>query len=74
MLMVEIKDDAWDNGADTRLRADDRMPHRRYDATLPDRPLPRLYGLSLLGTFISVTSLPAKLSQIVQKPWPCSHP
>ena len=62
LIVVEIKDDAWDNGADTCLRADDRM-HRRYDVFLI---VLSLACMEPPFVFMSVTSLPAKLSQIVQ--------
>src|SRR5258708_7632743 len=53
VLIAEIKDDAWAHKADLRYSADDHI-RRRYDALLGDCPLPRLWGLSLLGTSLRV--------------------
>jgi hypothetical protein len=53
VLIVEIKDDRWVNGPDKRQRADVRM-HQWYDQLLVDCAIPRLYGLSLLGTSLRV--------------------
>ena len=55
VLIAEIKDDSWVHKADLRYSADDRI-RRRYDAMLGDCPLPRLWGLSLLGTSLRVYS------------------
>ena len=53
VLMAEIKDDRWVNEPDRRRRADTQM-RQRYDQMLPHCPIPRLYGLSLLGTSLRV--------------------
>jgi hypothetical protein len=53
VLIVEIKDDRWANEPDRRQRADTQM-RQRYDQMLPSCPIPRLYGLSLLGTSLRV--------------------
>ncbi|KAN0118110.1 hypothetical protein V8E52_005371 [Russula decolorans] len=53
VLIAEVKDDAWAHKADLRYSADDQI-RRRYDAMLGDCPLPRLWGLSLLGTSLRV--------------------
>ena len=53
VLIAEIKDDAWAHKSDLRYSADDQI-RRRYDAMLGDCPLPRLWGLSLLGTSLRV--------------------
>ncbi|KAM6491925.1 hypothetical protein JOM56_012563 [Amanita muscaria] len=53
VLMAEIKDDGWANEAGLRLKADDQM-RQRYDSMLRNCPLPRLWGLSLLGTSLRV--------------------
>ncbi|CAA7264496.1 unnamed protein product [Cyclocybe aegerita] len=53
VLIAEIKDDAWATRADLRFKADDQIRHR-YDSMLDDCPLPRLWGLSLLGTSLRV--------------------
>ncbi|KAF8232077.1 hypothetical protein L208DRAFT_1436812 [Tricholoma matsutake] len=53
VLIAEIKDDRWANEPDKRQRADFQM-RQRYDQMLPNCPIPRLYGLSLLGTSLRV--------------------
>lgn len=53
VLFAEIKDDAWASRADLRFKADDQM-HQRYESMLFDSPIPRLWGLSLLGTSLRV--------------------
>ena len=53
VLVAEIKDDDWADRADLRAKADDRM-HQWFNAVLPDCRLPRVYGLSLLGTSLRV--------------------
>ncbi|KAK0185048.1 hypothetical protein F5146DRAFT_937904, partial [Armillaria mellea] len=49
VLIAEIKDDGWVGKPDFRLAADEQV-RRRYDSIMPECPLPRLWGLSLLGT------------------------
>jgi len=53
VLFAEIKDERWANEPDKRQRADTQM-RQRYDQMLPKCPIPRLYGLSLLGTSLRV--------------------
>jgi len=53
VLVAEIKDDSWADRADLRAEADDRM-RQWVKAVLPDCRLPRVYGLSLLGTSLRV--------------------
>jgi hypothetical protein len=53
VLIAEIKDDRWVKEPDKRQRADTQM-RQRYDQMLPNCPIPRLYGLSLLGTSLRV--------------------
>jgi hypothetical protein len=53
VLIVEIKDDTWANLPDGREKADTQM-RQRYKQMLHDCPIPRLYGLSLLGTSLRV--------------------
>lgn len=53
VLFAEIKDDRWANEPDKRQRADTQM-RQRYDQMLVNCPIPRLYGLSLLGTSLRV--------------------
>ena len=53
VLFAEIKDDGWAHRAGFRFNADDQI-RRRYDMMLPNCPLPRLWGLSLLGTSLRV--------------------
>lgn len=53
VLMAEIKDDAWATRAEYRFKADDQI-RQRYNFMLHDCPLPRLWGLSLLGTSLRV--------------------
>lgn len=49
VLIAEVKDDSWIDKAELRYRADDQM-RSRYALLLDECPLPRLWGLSLLGT------------------------
>jgi hypothetical protein len=49
VLLVEVKDDSWAEKAKLRYCADDQI-RSRYALMLDDCPLPRLWGLSLLGT------------------------
>ncbi|KAI0280930.1 hypothetical protein BGY98DRAFT_914044 [Russula aff. rugulosa BPL654] len=53
VLIAEIKDDRWANEPDMRQRADTQM-RQRFDQMLPICAIPRLYGLSLLGTSLRV--------------------
>ena len=53
VLFAEIKDDGLAHQAGFRFKADDQI-RRRYDAMFADCPLPRLWGLSLLGTSLRV--------------------
>jgi len=53
VLLAEIKDDAWAIRPELRFKADDQI-RQRYDSMLYDCPLPRLWGLSLLGTSLRV--------------------
>ena len=53
VLIAEIKDDAWATKADQRFKANNQM-RQWYDSMLNDCPLPRLWGLSLLGTSLRV--------------------
>ena len=53
MLIAEIKDNGWATKAEKRFKADEQM-RQRYDSMLQDCPLPRLWGLSLLGTSLRV--------------------
>ncbi len=53
VLLAEVKDDKWVNEPDKRRRADSQM-RLRFDQMLPNCAIPRLYGLSLLGTSLRV--------------------
>jgi len=53
VLLAEIKDDAWTTKSDLRFKADEQM-RQRYDSMLAACRLPRLWGLSLLGTSLRV--------------------
>jgi hypothetical protein len=53
VLIVEIKDDRWVGQPDKRQRADAQM-RQRFDQMLFNSAIPRLYGLSLLGTSLRV--------------------
>ena len=53
MLMAEIKDDGWANKADLRFKANEQM-RQWCNPMVGDCPLPRLWGLSLLGTSLRV--------------------
>jgi len=53
VLIVEIKDDAWVDLPLKRQKADAQIRHR-FEQMLLDCPIPRLYGLSLLGTSLRV--------------------
>ena len=47
--MADIKNDGWASIADYRLEVDEQL-RRRYEIILHTCPLPRFWGLSLLGT------------------------
>ncbi|KAI0251656.1 hypothetical protein BJV78DRAFT_1209695 [Lactifluus subvellereus] len=53
VLFAEIEDDRWANVPDRHHRMDTQM-RQRYDQMLHKCPIPRLYGLSLLGTSLRV--------------------
>ena len=53
VLIVEVKDDSWAQKAELRYRADNQMRHW-YGLMLDDCPTPRLWGLSVLGTYVRV--------------------
>ncbi|GJJ06981.1 hypothetical protein Clacol_001179 [Clathrus columnatus] len=53
VLFAEVKDDAWNTRPDFRLSADEQM-RQRYDTMLSKCLIPRLWGLSLLGTSLRV--------------------
>ena len=53
VLMAEIKDDCWATEAEGRRKADERM-RQGYDSVVGGCALPRLWGLSLLGTSLRV--------------------
>ena len=53
VLIAEIKDDRWANRPDKRQRADAQM-RQKYDQMLAKCAIPRLYGLSLLGTSLRI--------------------
>ncbi|KDR71444.1 hypothetical protein GALMADRAFT_102444 [Galerina marginata CBS 339.88] len=53
LLIADIQDDSWADRANLRLKADAHM-RQYYDAMLADCPIPRLWGLSLLGTSLRV--------------------
>lgn len=53
VLIAEIKDDSWVGNISTRFEADQQL-RRRYEAMFDACPLPRLWGLSLLGTSLRI--------------------
>lgn len=53
VLIADIRDDGWVNRADLRCRADYQI-RRRFDSIYQNCPLPRFWGLSLLGTSLRV--------------------
>ena len=53
VLIAEIKDDAWVDLPFKRQKADAQIRHR-FEQMLHDCSIPRLYGLSLLGTSLRV--------------------
>lgn len=53
VFVVHVKHDSWANTADLRSKADAQMRHR-LNSLLQDCPIPRLWGLSLLGTTLRV--------------------
>ncbi|KAI8989015.1 hypothetical protein BD414DRAFT_322776 [Trametes punicea] len=53
VLIVDVKDDSWAQKAELRYRADKQM-RDWYALMLDECPIPRLWGLSLLGTFMGV--------------------
>ena len=53
VLIADIEDDRWADEPYKRRRADTQM-RQRFDEMLPNCAIPRLYGLSLLGTSLRV--------------------
>jgi hypothetical protein len=53
VLLVDIKDESRAHSARSRLEADHHM-RQLFDSVHAECPLPRLYGLSLLGTSLRV--------------------
>jgi hypothetical protein len=53
VLFVDIKDDSWANEPYRRVLADFQI-RKRYDQLMFNCPIPRLYGLSVLGTSLRV--------------------
>ncbi|KIO24670.1 hypothetical protein M407DRAFT_8800 [Tulasnella calospora MUT 4182] len=53
VLLVEIRDDGWAGKAELHYRAD-KLMRSRYALMLDDCPIPRLWGLSILGTSMRV--------------------
>lgn len=53
VLFVGMRDAGWADRADLRLRADEEM-RKEFDHLMVDCPIPRLYGLSLLGQSLRV--------------------
>ena len=51
-VLIVSMDESWVDRADSRLKADHHM-RRLYDSIV-ECPLPRLYGLSLLGTSLRI--------------------
>ena len=51
--MAEIKDNGWATEAEGQFKADEKMC-QWYNYMLPNCCLPRLWGLSLLGTSLHV--------------------
>jgi hypothetical protein len=49
VLVIGVNNDARVNTADLCIKAEDQM-RQQYNAMLPDCLLPRLWGLSFLGT------------------------
>jgi hypothetical protein len=55
VLIAEIKDhDRWANKPDSKRQRADTQMRQRSDQMLPNCAIPRLYGLSLLGTSFRV--------------------
>jgi hypothetical protein len=55
VLIAAIHDDRWAHEPDKCQRADTQM-RQQYDQMLPNCPIPRLFGLSLLGTSLRIYS------------------
>ncbi|KAI9567858.1 hypothetical protein HD554DRAFT_2039258 [Boletus coccyginus] len=53
VLVAEVKDDRWANEPNKRQKADAQI-RQQYDQMLFNCPIPRLYGLSLLGTSLRI--------------------
>ena len=53
VLLVEVKDNSWAYRAELRYQADKQM-HDWYDLILEVCPMPRLWGLSVLGTSMRI--------------------
>ncbi len=55
VLFLEVKQDSWVQQASSRKKADSQM-RDKFDAMLHDCPIPRLWGISVLGTSMRVYS------------------
>lgn len=53
VFLIGVKDDSWPRNPELRFRADQHI-RDRYALMLNDCPLPRLWGLSVLGTSMRV--------------------
>ena len=67
VLFAEIRDDGWVNRPNKCLRADYQM-HSRCEELLLDCSIPRLYGLSLLGTSLRVYCADTITSEVTPDP------
>lgn len=76
VLIVEVKDDSWAQKAELRFRADKQMRYH-YSLILDECPLPRLWGLSLLGTSMRIycggTQSYEVTPEAIPRPGPCTR-
>ena len=73
VLFAEIRDDFWTHDYSGRYRADGQI-RDRYDEMTGNCPLPRLWGLSLLGTSLRVYCATVTTGAIEPDPEPCPSP
>lgn len=77
VIIVEVKDDQSANSATLRLQADEQI-RIRFHQMLPNCPIPRLYGISFLGTSMRVycgdTATGDVIPELIDNPDPDSVP
>ncbi|KAF8305800.1 uncharacterized protein EI90DRAFT_2986909 [Cantharellus anzutake] len=73
VLFAEVKHESWARAAASRHRADRHM-RTRFFALLYDCPMPRLWGLSFLGTSVRIYVGDKVTHKITPPPPPVSPP